>query len=226
MEKIPAKDRLREFLSSREGRKVLLEHEIKEFLSKAGINVPRGVFVDTSGHLPPEQCIPFPAVAKVVSSGIVSRSDVGGVRLGICNCGELKKVVDDLLRLKGAEGVIVEKMVPPGIEVIVGGTLDVEFGPIVMFGLGGLFVELFRDVSFALAPLTVEQANWLVNETKGGRVLRGFRGMPPVDSEALLQIITTVSELIGTGLLQEIDLNPVALYPTGAVVLDAKMKTI
>jgi acyl-CoA synthetase (NDP forming) len=226
MEKMQAVDRLREFLSSREDRKVLLEHEIKEFFSKTGINVPRGVFVDTSGHLPPEQCIPFPAVAKVVSSGIVSRSDVGGVRLGICNCGELKKVVDDLLRLKGAEGVIVEKMVPPGIEVIVGGTLDVEFGPIVMFGLGGLFVELFRDVSFALAPLTVEQANWLVNETKGGRVLRGFRGMPPVDSEALLQIITTVSELIGTGLLQEIDLNPVALYPTGAVVLDAKMKTI
>jgi acyl-CoA synthetase (NDP forming) len=226
MEKMQAVDRLREFLSSREDRKVLLEHEIKEFFSKTGINVPRGVFVDTSGHLPPEQCIPFPAVAKVVSSGIVSRSDVGGVRLGICNCGELKKVVDDLLRLKGAEGVIVEKMFPPGIEVIVGGTLDVEFGPIVMFGLGGLFVELFRDVSFALAPLTVEQANWLVNETKGGRVLRGFRGMPPVDSEALLQIITTVSELIGTGLLQEIDLNPVALYPTGAVVLDAKMKTI
>ena len=80
-------------------------------------------------------------------------------------------------------------------------------------------------VSFALAPVTVEQANWLVNDTKGGRILKGFRGMPPVDADALRKIIVTVSELIGTGLLQEIDLNPVALYPTGAVVLDAKMKT-
>jgi succinyl-CoA synthetase beta subunit len=226
MDKLPLKNRLQEFLESRGERKVLLEHEIKDFLSQSGINVPKGIFVDSTGCLPPARSIPFPAVAKVVSSGIVSRSDVGGVRLGICNLGELKKEVDDLLRLKGAEGVIVEEMVPSGIEVIVGGIIDVEFGPIVMFGLGGLFVELFRDVSFALAPVTVDQAKWLVNDTKGGRILRGFRGMPPVDLDSLLKIIVAVSELIGTGLLQEIDMNPVALYPTGAVVLDAKMKAM
>jgi acyl-CoA synthetase (NDP forming) len=114
-------------------------------------------------------------------------------------------------------------MAPPGFEVIVGGTIDITFGPIVMFGLGGLFVELFRDVSFALAPVDREQAMWLINETKGEKILKGFRGKPPLDTNAIADIIVTVSEVMATGLIRTIDLNPVVLYLSGAMVLDAKM---
>jgi hypothetical protein len=125
--------------------------------------------------------------------------------------------------MEHAEGVLVEEMAPPGFEVIVGGTIDVTFGPVVMFGMGGFFVELFRDVSFALAPVSREQALWLVGETKGEKVLKGFRGKPSLDIDAIADIIVTVSEVMATGLIRAIDLNPVALYPSGALVLDAKM---
>jgi acyl-CoA synthetase (NDP forming) len=93
-----------------------------------------------------------------------------------------------------------------------------------MFGLGGFFVEFFRDVSFALAPVGRLEALRMVERTRGSELLAGFRGRPPVDREALASVIVTVSELIGSGLLAEIDLNPVVLYPSGALVLDAKMK--
>jgi acyl-CoA synthetase (NDP forming) len=93
-----------------------------------------------------------------------------------------------------------------------------------MFGLGGLLVELFRDVAFSLAPVTPEEAQRLMRQPKGGVLIDGFRGKPPLDRDALAGIIVTVSRLIGSGLLEEVDLNPVVVYPSGAVVLDAKMR--
>ncbi len=108
--------------------------------------------------------------------------------------------------------------------MIVGGTIDPQFGPVVMFGLGGLFVELFRDVAFALAPITREEALRLTSRTRGSRLLGPFRGRPPVDREVLAGIIVTVAELIASGLVAEVDLNPVVLYPPGALVLDGKIK--
>jgi acetyl-CoA synthetase (ADP-forming) len=95
-----------------------------------------------------------------------------------------------------------------------------------MFGLGGLFVELFRDVSFALAPVDRNQALWLMEETRGVKIMKGFRGRPPLDMDAMADIIVTVSEVIATGLFRTIDLNPVSLYPKGAMVLDAKMSRL
>jgi acetyl-CoA synthetase (ADP-forming) len=110
------------------------------------------------------------------------------------------------------------------VEVIVGGVIDPQFGPVVMFGLGGVAVELFRDVAFALAPLERGAARRLAAAPKGAALLHGWRGRPAVDREALVSVIVTVSELIGSGLLEEIDLNPVLLYPDGAMVVDAKLK--
>ncbi len=104
-----------------------------------------------------------------------------------------------------------------------GGVVDDQFGPVVMFGLGGLFVELFRDVAFALAPVKHEDAFWLVRQVKGYKLLEGYRGRPPVDIDILLEMVVKVSEMIATGLIKEIDLNPVSLYPEGAMVLDAKI---
>jgi acyl-CoA synthetase (NDP forming) len=207
------------------GRKALLEHEVKDFLKALGLPVPRGMFVPREAveHLPSPGTMRFPLVAKVASTTIRSKSDVKGVRVGIRDEGALRVIVSELLTIEGAEGVLIEEQAPEGIEVIVGGILDPQFGPVVMFGLGGVFVELFEDVSFALAPMKRDDALWLVRQSKGYRLLEAYRGRPAIDMDTLTRVIISVSEIIASGLISEIDLNPVALYPEGAMILDAKM---
>lgn len=216
---------LKEFIEKNPGKTTFLEHEVKGLLKEMGFSVPKGIFVDKdmARHIPAIINIPYPLVAKVSSSKIVSKSEVNGVQIGLKNEDELKNAVLELLQIKDAEGVIIEEMAAPGVEVIIGGVIDEQFGPVVMFGLGGFFVELFRDVAFALAPMENKAAHWLIKQIKGYRLLEGYRGMPPVDIYILLKIIVKVSEIIATGLIKEIDLNPVSLYPEGAMVLDAKM---
>jgi acetyl-CoA synthetase (ADP-forming) len=219
-------DRIEEFLRPRSDRDLFREHEVKEMLRGLGLSVPRGMFIPRGREILSVAGLSFPLVAKVVSSRIASKSDIGGVRLGIGNGDELRRAVSELSRMEHADGVLVEEMARPGFEVIVGGVMDNSFGPIVMFGPGGLFVELFRDVSFALAPVDPQQAIWLMKETKGEKILKGFRGQPPLDTHALADVIVKVSEVIASGRFRTIDLNPVVLYPSGALVLDAKMSKI
>jgi succinyl-CoA synthetase beta subunit len=219
-------DKVQEFLRSEAESDVFHEHKVKGLLRELGMSVPKGVYVPRGAVIPSVAGLSYPLVAKVISSRISSKSDIGGVRLGIGNGEELQRAVMELSRMERAEGVLVEEMAQPGFEVIVGGAVDVTFGPIVMFGLGGIFVELFHDVSFALAPVSQEQALWMANETKGEKILKGFRGKPSLDIDALVTIIVTVSEIIATGLFRAIDLNPVTLYHTGAIVLDAKMSRL
>ncbi len=214
---------IRERIGEMEGRKVLLEHEVKGFLRETGLPVPRGTFISKEISPLPGIALTYPLIAKVSSSAITSKSDVGGIRPGLNNEDELKSAVSELMRIEHAEGVLVEEMAPRGTEVIIGGIMDSQFGPVVMFGLGGVFVELFKDVAFALAPMQRDDALWLIGQVKGSRLLEGYRGNPPVDTEALAKIIVAVSELMATNSVEEIDLNPVALYPHGAIILDAKM---
>ncbi len=216
--------RLAAFLAARRGRDAFLEHEVKAFLAELGLAVPRGVFIPRDAVLPDSLPFPWPVIAKVAAPNIPSKSDAGGIRFGIGTPAALEGARAELMQIEGAEGVLLEETVPPGVEVIVGGTVDPQFGPVVMFGLGGLFVELFRDVAFALAPLTGDDALMLVERTRGAALLRGFRGTPPIDRRALADTMVAVGALIGSGLLEEIDLNPVVLHPSGALVLDAKMK--
>lgn len=215
--------KIKDFISK--GKTVFLEHEVKGLLREIGFSVPKGIFVDKdmADHIPAMINIPYPLVAKVSSSKIVSKSEVNGVRIGLKNKNELKKAVLELLQIRDAEGVLIEEMAKPGLEVIVGGVIDDQFGPVVMFGLGGIFVELFRDVAFALAPVKKEDAFWLVRQVKGYKLLEGYRGRLPADIEILLEMIVKVSGMIATGLIKEIDLNPVSLYSEGAMVLDAKI---
>lgn len=217
--------KIKELIEKNIGKTALLEHEVKALLKESGLPVPKGIFVskEMTDHIPAIVDLSYPLVAKVSSSKIVSKSEVNGVRIGLKNENELKKAVLELLQIEDAEGVLIEEMALPGLEVIVGGVIDEQFGPVVMFGLGGVFVELFRDVVFALAPIEKEDALWLVKQIKGYRLLEGYRGRPPVDIHSLLKMIVTVSEIIATGLIKEIDLNPVSLYPEGAMVLDAKI---
>ncbi|MEW6418101.1 MAG: acetate--CoA ligase family protein [Nitrospirota bacterium] len=207
------------------GKTSFLEHEVKGLLKGMGFSVPKGIYVekDRADQIPAIVDIPYPLVAKVSSKKIVSKTDVNGVRIDLKNENELKKAVSELLQIRDAEGVLIEKMAKPGLEVIVGGVIDEQFGPVVMFGLGGISVELFRDVAFALAPIKSEDALWLIRQVKGYRLLEGYRGRPSVDIDILVKMIVEVSEMIATSLIKEIDLNPVSLYPEGAMVLDAKI---
>ncbi|HET6513689.1 MAG TPA: acetate--CoA ligase family protein [Thermodesulfovibrionales bacterium] len=214
---------MKTFIEKAGGRKVFLEHEVKGLMKAMGFPVPRGRFIRKGEGIMPHDELPFPLVAKVSSSAIASKSDVHGIRIGLKSEEELAVAVADLMSIEGAEGVLVEEMAPPGLEVVVGGTSDGQFGPIVMFGLGGIFVELFKDIAFALAPLKKDEALWLVRAVKGYRLLEGYRGSLTVDLKSLTELLVGISELMATGLIEEIDLNPVALYPEGAMILDAKM---
>ena len=187
---------------------------------------PKGIYLPGSetAPIPPLPDFSYPVAAKLSSSKIPSKSDVGGVRLGLKDGDALTKAVRELLHIENAEGVYVEEMAAPGFELIVGGSIDGQFGPVVMVGLGGIFVEFFRDVVFALAPLTREGALDLLRRLKGYRLFENFRGRPALDLDAILQIVVVVSELIGSGLIAEIDLNPVVVYRQGTMILDAKMK--
>lgn len=217
---------IKDFLGKNRGRAVFLEHEVKGLLKEMGFSVPNGRFFGRGEATTPLPDLAFPLVAKVASSKITSKSNVGGVRIGIANEDQLNRAVQELSRIEHAEGILVEEMAPEGVEVIVGGVIDNQFGPIVMFGLGGVFVELFKDVAFGLAPLKAGDVLWLIQQIKGYRLLEGYRGKPPVDRDALIKIIVTVSEIMATGLVREIDLNPVTLYPEGFMILDAKMVVI
>lgn len=217
------KENLSHFLAEYPHSRVIPEHAAKGFLGKAGLPVPRCVYLPAGRPLPDAFPLSYPLVAKVSSSRIRSKSDAGGVRIGLKDARAAAVATAGLMDMDSAEGVIVEEQAQPGVEVIVGGVIDPQFGPVIMFGPGGVFVELYRDVVFAPAPMTREDAISLMERIKGYRLLAGFRGAPPSDREALARILVVVSELMATGLLEEMDLNPVALYPRGAMILDAKM---
>lgn len=219
---------LKEFLEPLRGRG-LLEHEAKGLLKTMGLSVPRGTFIGKGKKMPALE-LTYPLVAKVSAKDLVSKSDIRGIRLGIKTESELQDALKELSSIEGIEGVLIEEMAPPAFEVIVGATVDRQFGPVLMLGLGGLFVELFKDVAFALVPLDralkKEEALWLVNQLKGRRLFEGYRGSPPLDTDALYSVMAVVAEIISTGTVSEINLNPVALYPKGAIVLDAKINLL
>ena len=122
------------------------------------------------------------------------------------------------------EGVTVQNMARPGLEVIVGMATDPQFGPVLMFGLGGVWVEVLKDVSFKIAPLTRADAAKAIREIRAARLLDGFRGSEPVDTSALEDILLRVSEFVSTTpAVKEMDLNPIFAYPEGAIAVDARV---
>ncbi|MGE5180150.1 MAG: acetate--CoA ligase family protein [Bacteroidota bacterium] len=176
----------------------------------------------------------FPAVLKLRSPDVVHKSDVGGVRLRIRSEEEAARAFDEIARaLRDAEpkarfeGVTVERMVEGGVETIVGMTRDPSFGPVVLFGLGGISVELLRDVSVRVAPLTDRDAEEMLDEIRGAKLLEGYRGSPPVNRAALLDVLHKVSLLaLENPEIGELDLNPVLAFPGDgpAIALDARLK--
>jgi acetyl-CoA synthetase (ADP-forming) len=218
--------------ATREGRTILLEPEAKTICMEYGIPVTKFKLA-TSEEEASEYAreIGFPVVLKIVSPDIIHKFDVGGVILNLKNRKQVReayrKIISNVKRSKPDArivGILVQEMAPPSTEVIVGMTKDPQFGPALMFGLGGIFVEVLKDVSFRVAPITERDAREMITEIKGYPLLKGYRGTPPADVDTLVQILLKTSKLvIEHPEVDQLDLNPIMVYEKGAKVVDARM---
>jgi acetyl coenzyme A synthetase (ADP forming)-like protein len=216
----------------RQGRRVLLEHEAKEIVRSYGIPVvPTKLAVSEDRAVEIARKLGYPVVVKISSPDIIHKSDIGGVITNLKSDDEVaeafRTVISNARRYvptASIYGATVQKMVPKGREVIIGATKDPVFGHLIMFGLGGIYIELFKDVSFRLAPLSMYEAKEMITETKAYTLLRGFRGEPPADINSIVNILLRVSKLV-TDIPQivEIDINPLFVYEIGAIAVDARI---
>jgi len=173
----------------------------------------------------------FPVALKIASPDVVHKTDAGGVQLGLNSEQEVDKAYEDIMKaIKAAypeaniQGVSVQKMARTGVEVIIGMSKDAQFGPVIMFGLGGILVEILKDVSFRIVPLTPRDAREMIKEIKGYPLLEGYRGQEAVDVANLEKLILKVSEFAEKyPEVDELDLNPIFAYSDGAVAVDARV---
>ena len=177
--------------------------------------------------------IHYPVVMKISSPDISHKTDVGGILLDIKSDEEIEKaylVMMDSVKKKVPEaridGVIIQKMAESGLEVIVGAKLDPQFGHVIMFGLGGIFVEVYKDVSFRVTPIDQKTARDMILEIKASSIIQGTRGQEPVDIDAIINVITGLSRMLEKNPdIIELDINPLIVYPHGAIAVDARMLT-
>ncbi len=214
-------------------KKALTELEAKEFLESYGIPFPaRSIAKTPDEAVEKSRSIGYPVVFKILSPDIIHKTDVGGVKLNILDDNMAREAFNEIMNnVKSKkpdariEGILIEKMVSGGHEVIIGGLQDPVFGPVIMFGgLGGIYVELFKDVTFRLAPIDYNEAEEMIKETKGYKILSGFRGMEPANIGILKDMLVKTSKIIAEHRdILELDLNPVRIFKDKAVVLDAKI---
>ncbi len=211
---------------------LLTEVESKALLKKAGIPVVEAKLARSKKEaISISNEMGFPVVLKISSTGVVHKSDSGGVKLGLANAAQVGKAYNEIVSsIKQAypkahiEGVSVQPMAPPGVEVIVGMSKDAQFGPVLMFGLGGILVEVLKDVSFRIVPVTIRDARAMIREIKGYPVLEGYRGQKPASIPALEKLIVKVSQFVEKNpQIRELDLNPIFAYPDKAVAVDARI---
>jgi len=215
-----------------DGRRTLTEIESKDILEEAGIPTAHARLATTADEaVAAAKEIGFPVALKIVSPDITHKSDIGGVKLNLTTPDEVKAAFDEIVAaaMKAQpdatiDGVSVQKMARPGIEVIMGMSQDAQFGPVLMFGLGGILVEVLKDVSFRLVPITPRDARQMVQEIKGRPLLEGYRGQEPADVEALEKLLLRLSDFIEKHPeIAELDLNPIFAYKDGAIAVDARI---
>jgi len=215
-----------------ENRTVLTEIEAKQILSQAGIHCTRTVLAATKEEaVAISEEIGYPVVLKVSSVDITHKSDSGGVKVNLADREAVERAYDDIMQSCRAyapeaviEGVAVQGMAKKGTEVIMGMTLDASFGPVLMFGLGGVLVEVLKDVSFRIVPIERADAVAMTGEIQGKKLLDGYRGQDPADVACLQDMLLKLSDFVDvTPGIEEIDMNPVFAYRDGAVVVDARI---
>ncbi len=215
-----------------EGRKNLTELEEREILNYYGIPFVRGELVDSFEKAASvAKKIGYPVAMKIVSKDIIHKTEFGGVILDIKNEKELKLGFNQILRnaknkkpKAEVEGVYVEEMIKGGYEVIIGGKHDQTFGQVILFGFGGIFVEIFGDVSFRIVPITKEDAIDMIEEIKATKILKGYRGMKSADIDALTSVLLKTSRMLHENPeIIELDINPVFALHDRAVAADARI---
>jgi acetyl-CoA synthetase (ADP-forming) len=216
----------------REGRKALLETEAKTICREYQIPVTMFKLAENAEEAAEfAGQIGFPVVLKIVSPDIIHKSDAGGVMVNLKNAAEVTsaygKILENAKKYDSTAeivGVLVQEMAPQSTEVIVGAIKDPQFGQTLMFGLGGIFVELLKDVTFRVAPLTREDAREMVTKVKAYPLLTGYRNTPPADVEAIIDALMNTSKLVmDYPEIKELDLNPIMAYEKGAKTVDARI---
>lgn len=216
-------------IAKKEGRDFLLEHEALNIFESIGIIFPANILTKTVDDATKfAKQVGYPVVIKAMSPKILHKSDYNAVVIGIQDEEELKaKYTDMTNRLEkfGLVGILVEKQVKKGTELIIGMNIDPTFGPVVAFGIGGILVEAISDVTFRTCPTTIDRALRMINEIKTQKMLNGFRGLPPVNRDTLADMIVKVSELAINmeDYIKEIDLNPVIANVDGIFGVDARI---
>lgn len=215
-----------------QGHTLLTEIESKQVLHDLGIATTQGQLATSEDEaVRLAVAIGFPVVLKIASPDITHKSDVGGVQLNLHSAADVRYAYRAILQSTAVhapdarvEGVAVQAMAKPGVEVIIGMSQDATFGPVLMFGLGGVLVEVLQDVAFRIVPLSQRDAAEMIRDLKGLPLLQGYRSTPAVDLDALERMLLTLSEFVAqTPAIQEIDLNPVYAYPEGALAVDARI---
>lgn len=218
--------------AKREGRHILTEVESKQILSEAGIDVVETVLAANADEaVKAGETLGYPLAMKIVSTDITHKTDAGGVVLNVADEAALKASYDQMMasvrkRFPDAEiqGISVQPMATEGVEVIIGMSQDVQFGPMLMFGVGGIYVELFKDVAFRIVPLTRRDAREMITEIKAQALLNGFRGSPPVNIEAVQDTLLRISDFIEAHPeIEELDINPLFATPEGIQAVDARI---
>ncbi|MEM2021337.1 MAG: acetate--CoA ligase family protein [Zestosphaera sp.] len=230
------KDRVETVISKvkSEGRTKLLEHEAYEVLTQYDFPAPKfGLASSGEEALKLAEEIGYPVVLKIVSPDIVHKSDVGGVKLNLSSGEDVLRAFEEIMKSvkvmapeAKVAGVLVQEMVPSSLEVIVGATRDSTFGPVLIFGLGGIFVEVLKDVSFRITPLTRHDAETMLTEIRAAKILDGYRGTPPRDKKAIVDIIMKLARFMEEqDSVTDVDLNPVMVFEEGkgAKVADARI---
>ena len=207
---------------------VLTEFESKNLLKEIGIPIPEQELAVTKEEtIAVAKKIGFPVVLKLMAEDIVHKSDTGAVKLNINNEVEVATAYDELMKIpsQSEKSISVQKMADePITELIIGMTTDAQFGPALMFGIGGILVELLEDVSFRIAPITEYDAREQIHEIKGFPILDGYRGKPKADLDAIVNTLLKISDLvIKHEEINEMDLNPVFIYENGLVCVDARI---
>lgn len=218
--------------AKKDGRTALNEVESKQLLKQAGIDTTEIKLAQSKEEaMSSAKKLGFPAVLKIVSPDILHKSDIGGVKLNLNSEDDVGRAYDEIMaaakkhdpRAK-IEGVSVQPMARPATEVIIGMNKDEQFGPVLMFGLGGILVEILKDVSFRIVPLTKRDAREMIHEIKGYPVLEGYRGQEPANIELLEDLLLKVSDFVEKHPdIKEMDLNPIFAYKDGAIAVDARV---
>ena len=206
--------------SGKLAKNAIVEHDAKLLLKSEGIHVPDGLVVK---ELPSEMRMKFPVALKVSDPAILHKTDVGGVKLNLSR-PELEKEFAAMKKKFPNSSFLIEEMLPAGVEFIVGVVNDPTFGPVIMLGTGGIYTELYKDVTFRKLPISGKDAEEMVDEIKSSRFCSGFRGIK-ISCTALIELILSVSRIVSSkdhG-ITSMDLNPVIANENGVVVADAKI---